>query len=61
MEVGSLVECISEFDDIEFESTPIIGNVYTIREIIGGRWPYITLQEIINPITEYDNGDKGEA
>jgi len=62
MKIGSLVECTSQFDEIEdFEETPKVGKIYTVSSICKGRWKYITLHEIKNPITEYESGGVGEA
>lgn len=62
MKVGSLVKLIREVGEKEFdeEILPRIGPIYTVREIIGKRWKYIKLEEIVNPIFNYD-GDIGEA
>lgn len=63
MKVGSLVECIKDFSIFrqnrkfeKYETFPIKGNIYTVRGIPNDR--VILLEEIINPIKPYNDGNK---
>jgi hypothetical protein len=59
MKVGSLVECIQGFADHELngEIAPILGNIYTVREIveIGGNTG-LKFEEIVNSPKLYKEG-----
>jgi hypothetical protein len=59
MKVGSLVECIKSFTAKETngENVPILGNIYTVRDItkIGGNVG-LRLEEIINYPQLYKEG-----
>lgn len=55
MDIGSLVECIANFEETESEVIiPIRGNIYVVRDILAfedGLGVY--LEEIINPKKKY--------
>lgn len=62
MQVGSLVECIESFNNDnrgiykDIEKNPIVGNIYTVRNIVELNEKIgIQLEEIMNPILKYND------
>lgn len=58
MRVGSLVECVKQFvsHPTYGEKFPVLGKVYTVRDIVMYNEASLLLEEIVNPKYLYQQG-----